>query len=92
MNLEKHFVTQGKEGYHGDAYNRYVDRASKSRNREVAMHFPNGLGIHHAGMLLLAIVSSQNRCLRMGLSRFYAAQPHLLGHQPACTYSSYQGY
>lgn len=49
--LEKNFVTQGKEGYHGDAYNRYVDRALKSRNREVALHFPNGLGIHHAGML-----------------------------------------
>jgi activating signal cointegrator complex subunit 3 len=49
--LEQHFVTQGKEGYNGDAYNRYVDRASKSRNREVALHFPNGVGIHHAGML-----------------------------------------
>ena len=49
--LEKYFVTQAKEGYHGDAYNRYVDRALKSRNREVALHFPNGLGIHHAGML-----------------------------------------
>lgn len=49
--LEKCFVTQAKEGYHGDAYNRYVERAQKSRNREVALHFPNGLGIHHAGML-----------------------------------------
>ena len=49
--LERLFVTQGKEGDHGEAHNRYADRVKKSRNREVGLHFQNGLGIHHAGML-----------------------------------------
>lgn len=49
--LERYFVTQGKEGPHGDAYKRFVDRVKKSRNREVSTHFYNGMGIHHAGML-----------------------------------------
>jgi activating signal cointegrator complex subunit 3 len=49
--LDRFFVTQGKEGPQGDAYKRYADRAKKSRNREVSNHFYNGMGIHHAGML-----------------------------------------
>ena len=49
--LDKLFVTQGKDGPQGDAYKRFVDRVKKSRNREVANHFYNGMGIHHAGML-----------------------------------------
>jgi activating signal cointegrator complex subunit 3 len=49
--LERYFVTQGKEGPTGDAHARYSDRVLKSRNREVSLHFPNGIGIHHAGML-----------------------------------------
>ena len=49
--LERHFVTQGKEGTAGAAHKRYKDRVGKSRNREVQNHFVNGLGIHHAGML-----------------------------------------
>lgn len=49
--LDKNFVTKGKEGTNGDAYKRYVERVSKSRNREVGLHFENGMGIHHAGML-----------------------------------------
>ncbi|KAG7363458.1 DEAD/DEAH box helicase domain protein [Nitzschia inconspicua] len=49
--LDRYFVTQGKEGAPGEAYKRYVDRVMKSRNREVTNHFYNGMGIHHAGML-----------------------------------------
>jgi activating signal cointegrator complex subunit 3 len=49
--LESNFVTAGKEGANGDAYKRYVERVKKSRNRELASHFENGCGIHHAGML-----------------------------------------
>jgi activating signal cointegrator complex subunit 3 len=49
--LERLFVTQGKDGISGDANKRYMDRVKKSRNREVANHFYNGMGIHHAGML-----------------------------------------
>jgi superfamily II RNA helicase len=49
--LERLFITQGKEGANGEAYKRYADRVKKSRNREVALHFSNGIGIHHAGML-----------------------------------------
>lgn len=49
--LDRYFVTQGKDGASGDAYKRYADRAKKSRNREVTNHFYNGMGIHHAGML-----------------------------------------
>jgi activating signal cointegrator complex subunit 3 len=49
--LDRYFVTQGKEGGPGDAYKRYVDRVQKSRNREVSNLFYNGMGIHHAGML-----------------------------------------
>jgi activating signal cointegrator complex subunit 3 len=49
--LERHFVTQGKDGPLGEAHKRYADRVKKSRNREVQAHFGNGLGIHHAGML-----------------------------------------
>jgi len=49
--LEPLFITQGKEGINGEAHKRYADRVKKSRNREVALHFANGLGIHHAGML-----------------------------------------
>jgi activating signal cointegrator complex subunit 3 len=49
--LDRYFVTQGKDGPAGEAYKRYVDRVRKSRNREVANHFYNGMGIHHAGML-----------------------------------------
>ena len=49
--LEKNFVTSGKDGPNGEAYKRYVERVKKSRNRELASHFENGCGIHHAGML-----------------------------------------
>eukprot|EP00536_Pseudo-nitzschia_multiseries_P002204 jgi/Psemu1/322449/estExt_fgenesh1_pg.C_290027 len=49
--LERYFTTQGKENGGGDAYKRFADRVKKSRNREVANHFYNGMGIHHAGML-----------------------------------------
>lgn len=49
--LDRYFVTQGKDGSSGDAYKKYVDRVQKSRNREVSNHFYNGMGIHHAGML-----------------------------------------
>lgn len=49
--LDRYFTTQGQEGRAGDAYKRYADRIKKSRNREVANHFFNGMGIHHAGML-----------------------------------------
>mmetsp|Transcript_20166 Transcript_20166/g.43517 ORF Transcript_20166/g.43517 Transcript_20166/m.43517 type:complete len:2151 (-) Transcript_20166:75-6527(-) len=49
--LDRNFVTQGKENAGGEAYKRYVDRVRKSRNREVGVHFDNGMGIHHAGML-----------------------------------------
>jgi activating signal cointegrator complex subunit 3 len=49
--LDRYFASRGKEGPVGDAYKRYVDRVSKSRNRELAAHFENGMGIHHAGML-----------------------------------------
>lgn len=49
--LERNFVTAGKDGPHGDAHKRYVDRVKKSRNREVSTHFDHGFGIHHAGML-----------------------------------------
>jgi activating signal cointegrator complex subunit 3 len=49
--LESHFVTAGKDGAAGDAYSRYADKAKKSRDRQVGIHFQNGMGIHHAGML-----------------------------------------
>jgi activating signal cointegrator complex subunit 3 len=49
--LERLFVTQGKEGDAGEAHKRFADRVKKSRNREVGNHFGNGMGIHHAGML-----------------------------------------
>lgn len=49
--LDRLFITKGKEGPNGDAHSRFVDRVSKSRNREVSLHFGNGFGIHHAGML-----------------------------------------
>ncbi|CAJ1934944.1 unnamed protein product [Cylindrotheca closterium] len=49
--LDRYFVTQGKEGRSGDAYKRYADRAKKARSREVTNHFYNGIGIHHAGLL-----------------------------------------
>mmetsp|Transcript_14889 Transcript_14889/g.36486 ORF Transcript_14889/g.36486 Transcript_14889/m.36486 type:complete len:2187 (-) Transcript_14889:153-6713(-) len=49
--LDRYFTTQGNEGAAGEAYKRYADRVKKSRNREVANHFYNGMGIHHAGML-----------------------------------------
>ena len=49
--LDRLFVTEGKEGRNGEAHKRYADRVNKSRNREVSLHFGNGLGIHHAGML-----------------------------------------
>lgn len=49
--LERLFITQGKEGEAGEAHKRYADRVKKSRNREVGNHFANGIGIHHAGML-----------------------------------------
>jgi replicative superfamily II helicase len=48
--LEQLFITKGSED-HNDAHSRYVDRAEKSRNRELTKHFRNGMGIHHAGML-----------------------------------------
>jgi activating signal cointegrator complex subunit 3 len=44
-------VTKGKEGPMGAANKRYADRVKKSRSREVGLHFENGIGIHHAGML-----------------------------------------
>lgn len=43
--LDRYFITQGKDGGQGDAYKRYSDRIKKSRNREVTNHFYNGLGI-----------------------------------------------
>jgi activating signal cointegrator complex subunit 3 len=43
--LDRYFVTQGKDGGPGDAYKRYTDRIKKSRNREVSNHFYNGMGI-----------------------------------------------
>ena len=49
--LEKYFVTQGKDGEMGAAHKRFADRVKKSRSREVGLHFENGMGIHHAGML-----------------------------------------
>lgn len=49
--LDSVFRTQGKEGPAGDAYTKYVDRANKSRSKELQEHFGNGMGIHHAGML-----------------------------------------
>jgi len=48
--LESLFLTVGTES-HGAAYGRYSDRVAKSRNREVSLHFTNGMSIHHAGML-----------------------------------------
>jgi activating signal cointegrator complex subunit 3 len=49
--LDQFFLTKGKEGPSGNAFNKYADRVMKSRNREVANHFYTGMGIHHAGML-----------------------------------------
>lgn len=49
--LEKYFRVVGSEDSASDAYKRYAAKVSKSRNREVAGHFENGIGIHHAGML-----------------------------------------
>jgi activating signal cointegrator complex subunit 3 len=49
--LDKYFVTQLKEGELGAANKRFADRVKKSRSRELALHFDNGMGIHHAGML-----------------------------------------
>lgn len=49
--LEQNFCTCGKEGSNGEAYKRYKERVGKSRNKEVKIHFENGMGIHHAGML-----------------------------------------
>lgn len=49
--LDRYFLTQGKEGPSGEAYKKYADRVKKSRNKEVSNHFYNGMGIHHAGML-----------------------------------------
>jgi len=49
--LERYFTTQGQEGSGGEAFKRFVDRVKKSKNREIANHFYNGMGIHHAGML-----------------------------------------
>lgn len=48
--LESLFLTAGTET-HGAAYSRYSERAAKSRNRELSLHFTNGMSIHHAGML-----------------------------------------
>jgi activating signal cointegrator complex subunit 3 len=44
-------VTKGKEGALGAANKKFADRVKKSRSRELAFHFENGMGIHHAGML-----------------------------------------
>ena len=53
--LERLFIgAEEMEGYENninDARARYVDRAEKSRNKELREHFRNGMGIHHAGML-----------------------------------------
>ena len=49
--LEKYFVTKGKEGTLGAANKKFADRVKKSRSREVGIHYENGMGIHHAGML-----------------------------------------
>jgi replicative superfamily II helicase len=51
LELDRYFTTQGNDGPPGEAYKRYAERVKKSRNREVANHFYNGIGIHHAGML-----------------------------------------
>ena len=48
--LESLFLTAGTES-HGAAYTRYSERAANSRNRELSLHFSNGMSIHHAGML-----------------------------------------
>jgi activating signal cointegrator complex subunit 3 len=47
--LDRYFAVAGTES--SEAYSRYADRAQKSRNRQVAMYFKQGMGIHHAGML-----------------------------------------
>lgn len=47
--LDRFFTVAGTEN--SDAYGRYADRAQKSRNRQVAAYFKQGMGIHHAGML-----------------------------------------
>jgi len=46
--LERLFI--GDEG-EDDVRTKYIERAEKSRNRELTEHFRNGMGIHHAGML-----------------------------------------
>mmetsp|Transcript_22044 Transcript_22044/g.47942 ORF Transcript_22044/g.47942 Transcript_22044/m.47942 type:complete len:2140 (-) Transcript_22044:37-6456(-) len=46
--LERLFI--GEEG-ENDARTKYIDKAEKSRNKELREHFRNGMGIHHAGML-----------------------------------------
>lgn len=50
--LEKYFVTKGKEGREGAANKRYADRVKKSRSRELGIHFENGIGIHHVGLIV----------------------------------------
>jgi hypothetical protein len=50
--LEKYFVTKGKEGREGAANKRFADRVKKSRSRELGIHFENGIGIHHVGLIV----------------------------------------
>jgi hypothetical protein len=53
--LDRYFVTQGKDGGPGgDAYKRYTDRIKKSRNREVSNHFYNGMGIRESYLYCIA--------------------------------------
>ncbi len=91
--LDRFFLTRGKDGPSGDAFNKYVDRVKKSTNREVANHFYNGMGIHHAGMLrgdrkltesMFADGAIKVLCctatLAWGESSFVATQQSLLWH------------
>ena len=57
--LDRLFVTQGKDTPGGEASKRYADRVKKSRNREVAQHFYNGMGIHHAVSFLSVLLGIQ---------------------------------
>ena len=46
--LERYFLTSNDPD---SAFTKYSAKAQKSRNRELSLHFRNGMGVHHAGML-----------------------------------------
>ena len=73
--LDRLFVTQGNDGADGDAQQRYMDRVKKSRNRELANHFYNGMGIHHAGTSIAA--SSARRSMQY-IQRLHQLGAHML--------------